>query len=363
MSVPVVLLGPQRFDPTLGEAVRELSPQLPDGLDGPIATITAGWQEREAEDGELHEHLGKRTVNLKLYARTDDVWKRDPELRAAHRARQDRMRHKQDFYRIRLEHELDAAFVIQTRKAPREILDEEAEASTRTLKELDEAHLTQCRGERERFDQVWKPTEREAVARHRRELREIVARCVAVAIAGGHVATLLNRLELFGMADILAGKPLFAWSAGAMAISERVVLFHDSPPQGQGAAEVLDRGLGLIPHVVPLPHPDQRLRLDDKERVGLFARRFSPALALTFRNRTRITWDGRGFVNGHGVERLRPDGTLECHASWSVEGRGEGDTLVLAPGVGAPSESRISHVDIQGLVPPSDGSSSEGTSG
>jgi hypothetical protein len=362
VSVPVVLLGPQRFDPTLGEAVREL------GVEGPIATITAGWQEREAEDGELHEHLGKRTVNLKLYARTNDVWKRDPELRNAHRARQDRLRHKQDFYRIRLEHELDAAFVIQTRTAPREILHEEDHLSILALQELDQAHLAQCRAERLRFDETWKPTTREAIARHRAELHEIVSRCAAVAIAGGHVATLLNRLELFGMEEILAGKPLFAWSAGAMAISERVVLFHDSPPQGQGAAEILDRGLALAPSVVPLPHPDQRLRLDDRERMGLLARRFAPALALTFRNRTRITWDGTAFVNGHGVERVCPDGGLEQHARWAVDGRGEGDSLSLAPGTGAASESRISHIDISGLVPGSSpvgksGTSSEGAGG
>jgi len=352
VSAPVVLLGPQRFDPTLGEAVSEL------GIEGPIATITAGWQEREPEDGELHEHLGKRTVNLRLYARTDDVWKRDPELRSAHRARQDRLRHKQDFYRIRLEHELDAAFVIQTRKAPRQILDEEDDFSIRGLRELDEAHLNQCRAERESFDAKWKPLERESIARHRAELAEIIRRCAAVAIAGGHVATLLNRLELFGMGPLLADKPLFAWSAGAMAISDRVVLFHDDPPQGPGAAEVLDRGLALVPGVVPLPHPDQRLRLADRERVGLLSRRFAPALALTFRNRTRVTWDGTAWANAHGVERLRADGGLELHARWSADGQGEGESLPLVPGTGALSDTRLSHPDIRiamGNGPPSEG--------
>jgi hypothetical protein len=331
----VVLLGPQRFDPTLGEAVREL------GIEGPIATITAGWQEREPEDGELHEHLGKRTVNLKLYARADDVWKRDPELRTAHRARQDRLRHKQDFYRVRLEHELDAAFVIQKRKAPAEILQEEQEASVRALRDLDEAHLEMCRNERERFDAKWRPYEREVVARHREELRAIIRGAGAVAIAGGHVATLLNRLELFGMAALLAGKPLFAWSAGAMAISERVVLFHDDPPQGQGAAEVLDRGMGLVPGVVPFPHPDQRLRLSDRERVSLYARRFAPALCFTFRNRTRVTWNGHAFVDAYGVERLCLDGGLARHARWSLDGVGEGDTLSLGPGEGRASMPTI----------------------
>ena len=121
------------------------------GITGKIATITAGWQERESEDSELNEHLEGRTVNLRLYARAEEAWKQDPELRLAHRARQDRMRHKQDFYRIRLEHELEAAFVIQTRKAPPEILDEERDSSIHAIRDLDDAHLRDCVRERERF--------------------------------------------------------------------------------------------------------------------------------------------------------------------------------------------------------------------
>ena len=96
----VVLLGAQRFDPSLGAAVSEL------GVTGRIAIITAGWQEREAEDEELSAHLGGRTVNLRLHARSDELFREDPALRDAHRERQASLRHRQDFYRIRLEHEL-----------------------------------------------------------------------------------------------------------------------------------------------------------------------------------------------------------------------------------------------------------------
>src|SRR5262245_17742581 len=88
----VVLLGAQRFDPTLGAAVRAL------GVAGPIATVTAGWQEREDEDKELDEHLGGATRNLRLHRRADEVFAQDPELHAAHRAKQIVLRHKQDFY-------------------------------------------------------------------------------------------------------------------------------------------------------------------------------------------------------------------------------------------------------------------------
>jgi hypothetical protein len=73
----LTLLGPQRFTPTLGEAVARA------GVTGRLASVTAGWQEREAEDLELHEHLGERTENLMLYARSEDVLARDPELERA----------------------------------------------------------------------------------------------------------------------------------------------------------------------------------------------------------------------------------------------------------------------------------------
>src|ERR1700761_4371611 len=102
----VVLLGAQRFDPTLGEAVDELE------IKGKIATITAGWQEREEEDDDLREHLGGRTGHLRLRARAEEAFREDSELMEAHRERQTILRHRQDFYRIRMEHALDAQHVI-----------------------------------------------------------------------------------------------------------------------------------------------------------------------------------------------------------------------------------------------------------
>src|SRR5436309_2408785 len=83
-------------------------------------------------------------------------------------------------------------------------------------------------------------------------------------IAGGHVASLLNRLQLFGIGELAAGKSIFAWCGGAMVVTERVVLFHDSPPQGTGAPEVLDAGLALVGDVVAFPQPEFRLALGDR---------------------------------------------------------------------------------------------------
>ena len=133
--------------------------------------------------------------------------------------------------------------------------------------------------------------------------------CEAIAVAGGHVASLLNRLRLFGIGELARNKFVFAWCGGAMAISERVVLFHHSPPQGPGAAEVLDRGLGLAGNVVVLPQPEFRLRLDDRERIQVLVRRFAPSTCLAMPARSRVTWLRRGPKNAHGVLALRDDGT------------------------------------------------------
>jgi hypothetical protein len=299
----VVLLGPQRFDPSLGESVTKL------GVTGRIAVITAGWQERESEDEELAAHLGGRTVNLRLHERAEDVFRADPELKAAHRERQEVLRHRQDFYRIRLEHSLDAERVIRQRSAPADILADEDLASVEAIRSLDTWHLAQCARVRKDFEARCDRAESPVLARHRQEVAAAVHECEALAIAGGHVASLLNRLSLFEIAGLASGRVVFAWSAGAMAISPCVVLFHDDPPQGPGVSEVLDEGLGLAPHVVVFPEPERRLRLDHQPRIELLAKRFAPAHCLGFPPRSRVIWKGGRFSSPKGVLCLRRDGT------------------------------------------------------
>lgn len=298
----VVLLGAQRFDPSLGAAVSELN------ITGRVAVITAGWQEREPEDEELVAHLDGRAVNLRLHQRGEEVFREDPELRDAHRDRQGSLRHRQDFYRIRLEHELEADRVIRQRAAPPEILDEQMDASLAAIRELDAWHLDLCARIRTDFETRWDLFQRPSIARHRRELADLLSGCDAVAVAGGHVATLVNRLTLFGLADLIRHHTLFAWSAGAMALSERVVLFHDDPPQGPGASEVLDAGLGLVRDVVVFPEPERRLHLDQKDRVQRLVRRFEPALCLALPSRSRVTWRDGVFSSAQGVIQLRATG-------------------------------------------------------
>jgi hypothetical protein len=299
----VVLLGAQRFDPTLREAIDEL------GVTGKIATITAGWQEREDDDDDLTEHLDGRDVNLMLHARAEKVFRDDKELLAAHRERQALLRLRQDFYRVRLEHALDAAYVVGKRAAPPEILADEERTSIEAIRNIDALHLDRCQKDRQEFDARMRPRERPAVRKHLKELTSILEDCEAIAIAGGHVASLLNRLELFGIGELAQGKIVFAWCGGAMAVTERVVLFHDSPPQGSGASEVLDAGLALVGDVVAFPQPEFRLRLDDKERLRLLARRFQPATCIAMPSRSRVTWLKTGPTGLRGAFAIREDGS------------------------------------------------------
>ncbi len=298
-----VLLGAQRFEPTLGTVVSEL------GIDGPIALITAGWQEREPEDDELSAHLGGHTTNLHLHARGNQLFAADPELAAAHRERQDLLRHLQDIYRIRLEHAFMAERDVAAYDAPAAIRDEVKAASIEAIRALDAWHIGHCNNVRADFEARMGVHKRKEVNRHKKELAALMKGCAAVAIAGGHVALLLNRLQTFGLDELIGDRPVFAWSAGAMAISDRIVLFHDDPPEGRIAREVLDVGIGRAHGVVVLPEPERRLDLTAKERTGVMANRFAPGRCLAFPARSHATFADGVCVAADGVVELFADGT------------------------------------------------------
>ena len=134
-------------------------------------------------------------------------------------------------------------------------------------------------------------------------------------IAGGHVAVLRNRMLFFGIEHALQAHagPVLAWGAGAMALTERIVLFYDDAPFGPAEAEVLDHGLGLAEDLVLFPHAKERLRLDERERVGALARRFGPAPCVSLEKgaiveREGDRWVSRGASGTASI--LGPDGAV-----------------------------------------------------
>ena len=54
-----------------------------------------------------------------------------------------------------------------------------------------------------------------------------------------------------------------------MALTERVVLFHDFVPHGVAQTEVYGTGIGVVPGVVALPHARRRLQVGDPIRMSL----------------------------------------------------------------------------------------------
>ena len=318
MSTRLVLLGPQRLQPTLGAVVTELHPNL--SKSGSIAAITAGWEEREAEDQELSAHLWGRTVNLRLFERVERAFGRDPELAAAFRARTEAVRVARELYRLRLAHALEAARELLRREPPHRsgggsgglasLLESERAEAIEDVRALDASHAARIGALNAEFYGRWRPQERAALASERRDVESALKSSELTVVAGGHVAVLLNRLRLFDMPELLRAIPVIAWSAGAMALCERVVLFHDDPPQGRGDAEVLEAGLGLAPGLVALPHASARLHLGDATRVSLFARRFAPALCAALDPPSRFDWNGRAWKAQAGARQLRADGAV-----------------------------------------------------
>jgi hypothetical protein len=289
----VTILGPQRR-PSVQHAV----PDLP--ADAVVAVCTAGWQERESDDAELSDLLERSTVNLSLHARWLDVQEQDREFAFAEREHEAALSELRQLYLVQLDHALQATYAVAQGQEGRPRLRERALAgAVEVVRLLDGQHLERVRDAQLAFFAAWLPQEREAVARHREEVEQQLASADAIVVAGGHVGHLTRLLHLFHVAPLLP-EVVVAWSAGAMALTERVVLFHDNVPHGIAQTEVFGEGIGVVPGLVLLPHARRRLRVDDPVRMGVLARRFAPAQCVVLDDGTRLA--------------LGPDGTLPSGA-------------------------------------------------
>lgn len=300
----VVILGPQSPQPNLAVALQRLE------IKGPLVSITAGWQEREGEIDDLRAHVGLAVTDLGLYARAEQVFAQDAELRTAYRRRQSALRESQDLYRLRLARAKDAARELMSRDGDPLLVRRAQRAAMRALRTLDREHQRAIEREHARFRRHIRPSQRASVVPHIHELRRLIEPASAVLVAGGHVAVLANRLRLFDLQRLLAEKTLLAWSAGAMAVSGSIVLFHDHPPQGAGNAEVFDSGLRLLQGVVALPYAQTRLALHESARIAMFARRFAPARCLTLDNGSLLHWRAGMLRTVSASWRLTHQGAL-----------------------------------------------------
>ena len=316
-SVPrprLAILGPQQPRPNAPDAVAEVAPGS-----GPIVVLTAGWRGEETDDQTLRRYLGPDAAVLPLYTWFDVVMREVPALREEYRARQDALVDLRRLHRMRLNPALDALGQLTAEGKRTAEVDESLRFATEDVQRIDQQLLdgsTRVYAAHPRASAPW--TEHPVVARLRERAVEALREARAVVLTGGHVAVLLNRLQFFGVDRALTelaaeGKPIVAWSAGAMVLTDRIVLFYDDPPDGPTYPELLDRGFGLVRSVVALPHARQRLRLDDRVRVSSLASRFAPATCVGLENgawlvRSGDRWRNRG-APGSALE-LRPDGAV-----------------------------------------------------
>lgn len=322
-SPRITLLGPQR-EPRLRGAVSRL------GLEGArFATITAGWRDRESEDALLDQELGGNTVNLGLWHLMQQVWEADPELAAADRQRRAVMAEMQELYLVGVAKAAEALAAMRAHQARtpwvREIASADAVQITR---DMDARHLARVEELHQEFYDRYEPQHRDAVVTARFAVGHAISQTEAVVIPGGHVGVLLGALHVFNLGPALAEptrdetgravststlhRPIIAWGAGAMALTERVVLFYDDSVLLPGVSEMLMRGLGLTRDLVALPSAKDRLDIKNPERMQLLAARCAPAVPLLLDEHAEVTLEADGTLPP-GARVVGPDGVPTTH--------------------------------------------------
>ncbi|MEQ1564608.1 MAG: Type 1 glutamine amidotransferase-like domain-containing protein [Myxococcota bacterium] len=314
--VEPLILGPQRPRPNATAALAELdssrSPQ------GSVVVLTAGWRGEETDDEALRRHLGPEVAVLPLYTWFDVVMRELPELRAEYRARQDALVEVRQLHRMRLHPTLEVVGRLFSQQRTPSV-EEHLRHVFDDVRRIDQQLLDACGRIHAAHAVASAPwTAHPVVQRLRERAIEALRGSRAVAITGGHVAVLLNRLQFFGVDVALrelaaAGRPMVCWSAGSMVLADRIVLYYDDPPDGPAYPELLDYGLGMVPGVVVLPHARQRLRLDDPLRVSSLATRFGPSPCIGLENGAWLVRDGDAWRNrgqpGTAFQLL-PDGRV-----------------------------------------------------
>jgi len=299
----VTLLGPLSDGVDLGAEIEAF------GVDGPVALITAGWEEGERNDAEIDRRLGGGSRNLGLYGRRLDVLSSDAEYAEAERLLRTQLDELREQYQRRLRAALDGVDVMRTRFADvAGGAGGQVSAAIDAVRALDEAHAAAMSGAYERFYTTHPPHDRTVIRAHRDEVASIVGECAAIAIAGGHVGVLNDCLHLCNLAPLIDAQPLLVWSSGCMALSERIVVIDDDDPAAR-PAELYDMGIGVAHGLVALPMSG-RLHGHDADGLALLAARFAPRVCVVLDAGDRLELSSGLATDLNAVGIVAPDGRL-----------------------------------------------------
>ena len=301
-----LLLGPQRPVVNLDSALAR------SGIgDGPIGVISAAWQEAEGDIDGMQRLVKNPLSDLRLYQKTEALFAADPRLHEAYRQRQERLKEQQRFYSLRLRQLKIAARVILRAEGEPSVVAAERRHAISQLRALDQHHLRQVDKIHARFDKDFNVDCHDLLADQTAALVEALSQFETLLITGGNVVVLMNRLRLFGLGPQLKRKNIVAWSAGAMVLADRIVLFHERMPQGRRDAEIMCRGMAIVPDTVLLPNASGRLKLGDSLRIGLFDRRFSPANCVTLENGSYLLFEGETLRDSEAARRMTRSGKFK----------------------------------------------------
>jgi hypothetical protein len=299
----LTILGPERPDGALPAVLKN------HGVTGPLALVSAGWRYDEARDEPLRAAVPNEVRNLRLYDRFRILEREAPDLTAQYTAKQDAIRRVKDRYRMRVQTGLASASALFSEH--RDLGCRWFLQAIRHLRETDELFLSEARALHTKFEQEVRPGEHPLVRREREAVREELSGCAALLVAGGHVGVLRNRCFFFDLGPVLNHRPVYAWSAGAMLMTERVLLYHDRTAYGPGTAEFLDHGFGLLRNTVFLPHARERLDLDNTANLTVLAHRLAPRRVIALEN--GAVYDGGVYAGTPGAAfALHLDGSLHA---------------------------------------------------
>ncbi len=305
-----VVIGPQPGKIHLGAGLDILGPPP-----GTVAAITVGWRETEPVAREVDRELersGREPAPLLIGERVGRIFERDPELARAHRALQEGLLAEEKLYRARLRQAIEASRAVARLGVGERYRAPYVEEAWKGIVAADRFHIEHQAALWREFRAAFRPTERPVLRAEREELERILAGSAAVVLTGGQVAVIRNRLLLLDLAGALSRLPILAWSAGAMVLTRRVVLFHDRLPYGSVRPEFLGEGLSMLPGAALFPDAGGRLDLEDRQSLRELAGRVAPERAVLLDPGDQLLWDGECWTADGGIRTLSPEGDIEC---------------------------------------------------